>query len=119
MGILVVLFYIAVIILVLWGLLFIRWRIKLASYNLLTRKVFGGHGIKTPALKLGGSYGWTTFDLTFKTKKELDYANNHGLINLFKEKVKKRNGQGFDAELAVSAMYEGQKLWTIEPPENT
>lgn len=118
MGILVVLVYLAAIILVLWGLLILNKRIKLARYQRLTKKVFDGHEIGPPKLKLGSSYQWPTFDLTFKTKSDLAYANNHGLIKQFKEKVKQQFGKNFDPEMAVSAKYEGQPLWTIEPAEN-
>lgn len=76
--------------------------------TLLNREFFGVFkidDIQTPILKLGSSYSWPTFNITFLSQKEFVYATEHGLIETYKEKLKKRYGSGFDTDLAVYVKY--------------
>jgi len=80
------------------------------------RATFAPSGLTVPHLKEGTSYGFATFTLTFPSEAELKQAEESGSIAAFKQAIQSlyadegSTQNPFDANMAVTATYEGSKL---------
>lgn len=99
--------YIVFIILVLIGLGWLKHKIRQWSLTRVFKNVFRGSQIRQPTLKIGSSYSWPTFDITFSTKEDLDFAETSGLIEKFKNKIRTRYAKDFDPDRAIYCTYIG------------
>ena len=72
--------------------------------------VFQDNNIALPEIKLGSSYGWTTYVVTFASKSDYDYAEQNKLFTLFDRKVESFHDSDFKADMAVYYKYPGKKI---------
>jgi hypothetical protein len=72
--------------------------------------VFKDNNIALPEIKLGSSYGWTTYVVTFANKSDYEYAEQNKLFELFDKKVESFHGSDFKADMAVYYKYPGKKI---------
>ena len=74
---------------------------------------FASSPFPLPRLKVGGSYGFRSFKLTFPSEVELTHAQESGYTAAFKEAIQSlymhvgSKHNPFDADRAVWATYEG------------
>ena len=73
-------------------------------------QVFKDKNIVLPDIKLGSSYGWTTYTVTFANKNDYEYAEQIKLFELFDKKAESFHGADFKADMAVSYKYPGKKI---------
>lgn len=99
--------YIAFIILVLVGLGWLRHKINQWNLTNIFNGVFKDSQIQKPTLKIGTSYSWPTFDITFATREDLELADKSGLIEKFKSKIRTRYTKDFDPDRAIYCRYIG------------
>jgi len=77
-------------------------------------KVFKNSPIKLPTLKIGSSYSWPTFDITFSTKEDLEFAESRGLIQQFKNRITIYYDKEFDPDRAIYCTYIGHvQEWKV------
>jgi hypothetical protein len=100
--------YIVFIILALAGLGWLKQVLRQANLYRILKRLFKRSHIRPPTMKMGSSYSWPTFHITFSTKEDLELAEVNGLINQFKERLKSRYGGDFDPDMAVYCKYVGQ-----------
>jgi hypothetical protein len=104
-----ILFLYAIIILgILGGLLWLRQKINEWTIKKDFEKIFKKSQVKLPTLKIGTSYSWATFDITFSTKEDLEFAETTGLIRQFKNEIRSRYSKDFDVDRAIYCKYVGQ-----------
>ncbi len=109
----ILLVYIIFIVGVLVGLLWIKQKLNQRTITKDFERIFKDSQIKLPNLRLGTSYSWPTFDITFSTKDEMELAQTTGLIDKFKEKLKPKYSKDFDADRAVYCSFVGHiPTWT-------
>ena len=102
-------FYISLLILVIISILYFRRnRTESRQYREFLN-VFQNTDITIPTLKFGSSYSWPTFDITFATKEDYQFAERNGLFDDFKNRIKAYYDSKFDPERAVYFTYPGQK----------
>jgi hypothetical protein len=105
--------YIAFIILVLVGLGWLKHKISQWNLTKVFNGVFRGSQVRQPTLKIGSSYSWPTFDITFLTKEDLELAKSSGLIDQFKNRIRSRYTKDFDPDRAIYCTYVGHvPSWT-------
>jgi hypothetical protein len=105
--------YIVFIIMVLVGLGWLKHKITQLSLTKSFNGIFKDSRIQRPTLKLGSSYSWPTFDITFSSKEDLEFAESNGLIEQFKNKIKTRYTKDFDPDRAIYCSYVGHiPTWT-------
>lgn len=105
--------YIVFIILVLVGLGWLKHKISQWSLTRVFKGVFNDSPIQKPTLRIGSSYSWPTFDITFSTKEDLEFAETSGLIKQFKNKIRTRYTKDFDPDRAIYYTYVGHvPSWT-------
>jgi len=75
-------------------------------------QVLKDKNIVLPEIKLGSSYGWTTYTVTFASKSDYEYAEQNMLFQLFDKKVESFHGADFKADMAVYYKYPG-KIITV------
>lgn len=79
-------------------------------------EIFRKSEIKLPALKIGTSYSWPTFSITFSTKEDMEFAEQNGLIDQFKKILKTYYDKEFDPSLAIYCTYSGHvPAWKTTP----
>ena len=99
---------------VVWWLASIRQKKEKREVESEFRTVFESFEGSPPVLEQSSSYGFPSFMITFASEEEQTQAEESGLLAEFQELIQERyNDAGsedkpFDADLAVSAMYEGQ-----------
>lgn len=103
----ILILYIAFIVLVLVGLGWLKQKISRLTLNKEFKSVFKNSQIQIPTLKIGSSYSWPTFDITFSTKEDLELAETSGLINQFKTRIRRRYTKDFDPDRAIYCTYVG------------
>ena len=84
----ILIIYIVIIIGVLAGLLWLKQKLNIWILTRDFEKVFKNSQIRLPKLKIGSSYSWPTFRITFSTKEDFEFAKTNGLIDLFKNKMR-------------------------------
>jgi hypothetical protein len=99
--------YIVFIILVLIGFGWLKHKINQWSLTRIFKSVFKDSKIQKPTLKIGSSYSWPTFDITFSTKEDLEFAETSGLIKQFKNKIRTRYSKDFEPDRAIYCTYAG------------
>jgi hypothetical protein len=99
--------YIVFIILVLVGLGWLKHKINQWNLTNVFNGVFKDSQIQNPTLKIGTSYSWPTFDITFSTREDLEFAEKSGLIEKFKNKIRTRYTKDFDPDRAIYCTYVG------------
>lgn len=105
--------YIVFIIGVMAGLFWLKQKMNERSVMRVFHEVFKDSHMKSPALKLGTSYSWPIFGVTFSTKEDLEFAEKSGLIQEFKNKVSARYPKKFDPDRAIYCTYVGHvPKWT-------
>jgi len=72
--------------------------------------VFKDNNIALPEIKLGKSYGWTTYVVTFANKSDYEYAEQNKLFELFDKKVESHHSFGFKVDMSVYYKYPGKKI---------
>ena len=92
---------------VLVGLGWLKHKISQWSLTKIFNGIFKDSRIQKPTLKLGSSYSWPTFDITFSTREDLEFAEKSGLIEKFKNKIKTRYTKDFDPDRAIYCTYVG------------
>ena len=92
---------------VLIGLLWLKERISQWRLTKEFENVFKNTQIKLPTLKIGSSYSWPTFDITFSTKEDLEFAESRGLIQQFKNRIRTYYDKEFDPDRAIYCTYVG------------
>ena len=70
-------------------------------------EVFRIAQIELPTLKFGTSYSWPTFEITFSKKEDLNFAEQNGHLELFKNQIKKYYNKEFNPDQAVYFTYVG------------
>lgn len=106
--------YIVLIIMVLVGFGWLKHKIWEWSLIWVFENVFNDSRIQTPILRITSSYSWPTFDITFLTRKDLEFAETSGLIRTFKNKIRARYPKDFDPDRAICCTYVGHEpSWTI------
>lgn len=105
--------YIVLIILVLVGLGWLKHKINQWSLMRVFKSVFNDSRIQKSTLRIGSSYSWPTFDITFSTREDLEFAETSGLIKQFKNKIRTRYTKDFDPDRAIYCTYIGHvPSWT-------
>jgi hypothetical protein len=103
----ILILYIVFIILVLVGVGWLKQKISQRSLTKVFRSVFKDSQIQLPTLKIASSYSWPTFDITFLTKEDLEFAETSGLIKQFKNRIRSRYTKDFDPDRAINCTYVG------------
>ena len=102
-------FYISLLIFVIIAIVYFRRnRTESRQYRDFL-KVFQHTEISIPTLKLGSSYSWPTFSITFANKEDYEFAERNGLFDKFKNRIKSYYDSQFDPDRAVYFTYPGQK----------
>ena len=73
-------------------------------------QIFKDKNIVLPDIKLGSSYGWTTYVVTFANKRDYEYAEQNKLFEMFDKKVESIERSGFEADQGVAYNYPGIKF---------
>jgi hypothetical protein len=71
--------------------------------------IFTSDKFPLPNLRIGTSYAWDTFEITFKIKADFENAQQLGLFTKFKDKIKSYYKADFDPELAICFTYVDKK----------
>ncbi|SNT40565.1 hypothetical protein SAMN05421640_0003 [Ekhidna lutea] len=77
--------------------------------------------VPAPQLKTRNSYGFPSFEVTFKNETLLKQAEDSGLTQNFIERIKQIhfNFKKFDAERAIYFTWEGRTHTIISPDQQT
>ena len=116
----ILILYIVFIILVLAGVGWLKQKISQRRLTKVFMTVFKDAQIKLPTLKIGSSYSWPTFDITFSAKEDLEFAETSGLIRQFKDRIASRYSKDFDSDRAIYCTYvEHVPSWKVMFDEKT
>ncbi len=94
----------------------IRYQIGVLRQRLIFQSVFKNFKWTKPSLKISRSYGYPHFTVTFKTKYDMDKAQEEGFIKQFTDQIQEicqsssdsgTETWSFDAERAIFVTYEG------------
>src|SRR5688572_28400582 len=97
----ILILYIIFIVLVLVGLGWLKNKITQLTLTKDFKSVFKNAQIELPTLRIGSSYSWPTFDITFSTKEDLEFAESSGLVSQFKNKIRMRYSKDFNPDKAI------------------
>jgi hypothetical protein len=110
----ILILYIIFIVLVLVGLGWLKNKINQLTLTKDFKSVFKNSQIELPTLRIGSSYSWPTFDITFSTKEDLEFAESSGLVSQFKNKIRMRHSKDFNPDKAIYCTYIGHvPAWKI------
>jgi len=82
--------------------------------------IFADSGIPIPLLKEGGSYGYSSFVLMFRSEADMNNAGQSGRIDAFKQALQTfyghqgRAGNPFDVNCALQVKYGDYDRWLSE-----